>query len=286
MSRVTSAVNECVVLLTTLFAGACAAPGTSAPTPSAPPGWTLTWQDEFDGAAGAPVDSAKWTAEIGGGGWGNQEREYYTPGTANAALDGEGHLVVTARAAGAGASLTCWYGPCGYTSARIVTRGHFTQAYGRFEARIQIPRGQGMWPAFWLLGNDIGTVGWPGCGEIDVMENIGKEPGVVHGTLHGPGYSGSGGLTAPDTLPGGAFADAFHVFAVEWQPDTVRWYVDGQLYHQVTAADLPAGAKWVFDHPFFVLLNLAVGGSWPGDPDASTSFPQRMLVDYVRVYRR
>ena len=266
--------------------GACAGAHTNAAAPqAAPAGWTLAWHDEFDGPAGSPVSTSAWVADTGGGGWGNQEREYYTAG-GNAALDGDGHLVITARAEPPGTGRRCWYGACRYTSARLETKGRFAQAYGRFEARIRIPRGQGMWPAFWLLGADIDSVGWPRCGEIDVMENIGKEPGVVHGTLHGPGYSGAGGLTAPDTLAAGAFADAFHVFAVEWQPDTVRWYVDGRLYHQVTPADLPAGTRWVFDHPFFVLLNLAVGGRWPGDPDASTSFPQRMLVDYVRVYRR
>jgi beta-glucanase (GH16 family) len=270
-----------------LLVAACGTAGSDARAPAGElPGWTLTWQDEFDGPAGAPVDSASWTAETGGGGWGNQEREYYTAGSENATLDGQGNLVITAREEPAGSSRSCWYGTCRYTSARLVTRGRFTQTYGRFEARIQIPRGQGMWPAFWLLGDDIGTAGWPACGEIDVMENIGKEPGVVHGTLHGPGYSGAGGLTAPDTLTGGAVADAFHVFAVEWQPDTVRWYVDGRLYHQVTPADLPAGTRWVFDHPFYIILNVAVGGGWPGDPDSSTAFPQQMLVDYVRVYRR
>ena len=255
-------------------------------TPETPAQWTLTWQDEFDGPAGAPVDSAKWTHETGGGGWGNQELEYYTAGTENAALDGHGNLVITAREEPAGSSRGCWYGACRYTSARLVTLGHFTQTYGRFEARIRIPRGQGMWPAFWLLGDDIGTAGWPACGEIDVMENIGKEPGVVHGTLHGPGYSGTGGLTALDALAGGAFADTFHVFAVEWEPGAVRWYVDGKLYHTVTPANLPSGTNWVFDHSFFIILNVAVGGSWPGSPDSSTSFPQQMLVDYVRVYRR
>jgi beta-glucanase (GH16 family) len=135
-----------------------------------------------------------------------------------------------------------------------------------------------------MLGNDIGSVGWPGCGEIDVMENIGREPGVVHGTVHGPGYSGGQGLTAADTLAQGAFADDFHVFAVDWRPGEIRWYVDGRLYHRRSAADLSAGTRWVFDHPFFILLNVAVGGSWPGDPDAGTVFPQQMVVDYVRVY--
>ena len=144
--------------------------------------------------------------------------------------------------------------------------------------------GQGIWPAFWLLGNDVGTVGWPTCGEIDIMENIGKEPSIVHGTIHGPGYSGGASIGAPYTLPSGKFADDFHVFSIEWTPDTIRFYVDGALYETRTKAELPGGSKWVFDHPFFVLLNVAVGGNWPGNPDATTVFPQKLLVDYVRVY--
>ncbi len=173
-----------------------------------------------------------------------------------------------------------------YTSARLKTQGLFDQAYGRFEARIEIPRGQGMWPAFWLLGADITSVGWPRCGEIDVMENIGREPDKVWGSMHGPGYNGGNALHASYTLPGGAaFADDFHVFAVEWEPAAVRWYVDGNLYQTRTPKDLPAGQPWPFDHPFFIILNVAVGGGWPGSPDSSTVFPQTMLVDYVRVSR-
>jgi beta-glucanase (GH16 family) len=231
------------------------------------------------------VDPTRWVFDTGGQGWGNQEREYYTARPENASLDGEGHLVITARAESSGGT-ACWYGACAYTSARLKTKGTFAQAYGRFEARIRIPRGQGLWPAFWLLGDDIDAVGWPRCGEIDVMENIGREPNVVHGTVHGPGYSGAGGIGGPDTLARGAFADDFHVYAVEWDARSIRWLVDGQPYRETTVADLPAGARWAFDHPFFVLLNVAVGGSWPGDPDGTTAFPQRMLVDYVRVYRR
>jgi beta-glucanase (GH16 family) len=251
-----------------------------------PPSWTLTWQDEFDGAAGAPFDSTKWVADTGGHGWGNQEREFYTTRAENVSLDGAGHLVITARAETPGAGYACWYGDCLFTSARLKTKDRFEQAYGRFEARLRIPRGQGLWPALWMLGADIGTVGWPQCGEIDIMENIGREPNVLHGTMHGPGYSGANGIGGADTLSSGALADDFHVFAVEWIPGSVRWFVDGRLYFQTTAANLPAGAQWVFDHPFFLLLNVAVGGSWPGDPDAGTTFPQQMLVDYVRVYQR
>jgi beta-glucanase (GH16 family) len=241
-----------------------------------------TWSDEFDGAAGSAPDAAKWTHETGGSGNGNHELEYYTSSTSNAALDGAGHLVITARR-NTDSGLSCWNGPCQYTSARLNTARTFTQAYGHFEARIKIPRGQGMWPAFWMMGNDIGTAGWPNNGELDVMENIGKEPGTVHGTIHGPGYSGASGLGAGYTLPGGkAFADDFHTFAVDWSPSTITWSVDGTAYETRTPADA-SGHTWVFDHPFFLILNLAVGGDWPGGPDAGTSFPQTMTVDYVRA---
>ena len=276
-----------------LLAAACAAPAgvapNTAPGPAAaaaPPGWTLAWRDEFDGPAGAAADPARWVADTGGQGWGNQEREYYTAGAENAALDGRGTLVITARAEPAGTARRCWYGPCRYTSARLKTKGRFAQAYGRFEARMRLPRGQGIWPAFWMLGDDIDQVGWPRCGEIDVMEHIGREPAVVHGTVHGPGYSGAAGIGGADTLRAGGYADEWHVFAVEWEPREIRWLVDGRHYRRTTPADLPAGARWAFDHPHFLLLNLAVGGGWPGDPDASTAFPQQLLVDYVRVYRR
>jgi len=245
--------------------------------------WTLVWSDEFNGPNGSAVDDSKWVAESGGGGWGNKELEYYTTRLQNAHQQA-GNLVIQAiqeKYTGSdGVSR-------GYTSARLKTQGKFAQAYGRFEARTKIPRGQGIWPAFWMLGNENGKPGWPTSGEIDIMENIGKEPGMVHGTIHGPGYSGEHGIGAPFSLPAGQkFADDFHVFAVEWEPETIRFYVDEHLYATRTPVDLPRGTKWVYDHPFFILLNVAVGGGWPGSPDASSVFPQEMLVDYVRVYRR
>jgi beta-glucanase (GH16 family) len=173
-----------------------------------------------------------------------------------------------------------------YTSARLKTLGKFSQAYGRFEARIKIPQGQGIWPAFWMLGANIEKVPWPDCGEIDIMENIGKEPYLVHGTIHGPGYSGDKAIGQSHALPGEQkFFDDFHVYAVEWGPEEIRFYVDDTLYETRTPADLPKGAKWAYDHPFFLLLNVAVGGSWPGNPDATSVYPQTMLVDYVRAYR-
>ena len=248
--------------------------------------WKLSWSDEFDGGKGSTVDPGKWTFETGGSGFGNEELQFYTNTNANCYLDGEGHLVLVAREELSG-SKSCWYGPCEFTSARIITRGKFAQAYGRFEARIKIPRGQGVWPAFWLLGANCKRKGWPACGEIDVMENIGREPSIVHGTFHGPGYSGAGGIGASYSHPnGGEFCADFYVFAVEWEPNKLAWFVNDKLYETRTPADLPSGTKWVYVHPFFVILNLAIGGKWPGSPNRTSSFPQQMVVDYVRVYER
>lgn len=258
----------------------------SAPNaPSTPAAWTLAWSDEFDGPAGTLPDSTKWVRETGGQGWGNQELEYYTTSATNASLDGSGNLAIVARAETAPGP--CWYGTCRYTSARLKTHGKFAQTYGRFEARLRIPYGQGIWPAFWMLGDDIDRVGWPTSGEIDVMENIGKEPFTVHGTMHGPGYSGANAIGGAAALESGAkISDDFHVFAVEWEPLVIRWLLDGRVYRTSTPASLPQGARWVFDHPHFILLNVAVGGAWPGSPDATSTFPQQMLVDYVRVYKK
>lgn len=254
--------------------------------PQTSPG-TIVFSDEFDGSSGSTIDSAKWTFDIGGGGWGNQELQYYTNSTDNIYLDGSGSLVIKAIKPTEPHSLKCWYGPCQYTSGRLITKGKFDLKFGRFEARIKIPKGQGIWPAFWLLGNNIDTVGWPQCGEIDILENIGREPNIVHGTIHGPGYSGEKGIGAAYKLPNKMpFSDDYHVYAVESSRDQIRWYVDGRLYQTLTPRNIPKGTTWVFDHPFFMLLNLAVGGGWPGSPDKTTTFPQAMLVDYVRVYRQ
>jgi beta-glucanase (GH16 family) len=238
--------------------------------------WRLAWSDEFDGPANTSPDRTKWTYDLGRTGWGNAELENYTNSTDNAFLDGSSHLVIQALANGGS-----------YTSGRLKTQGLVGITYGKIEARIQIPYGQGIWPAFWMLGTDIDTAGWPRCGEIDIMENIGKEPSTVHGTIHGPGYSGSKGIGAPYALPAGQrFSDEFHVFAVLWEHDSIEFQVDGRAYKRITPADLPSGTQWVHGHPFFLLLNLAVGGNWPGNPDATTHFPQRMIVDWVRVYSR
>ncbi len=249
--------------------------------------WKFAFHDEFNKPSGTPVDAEKWTAEIGGGGWGNQELEYYTNDIENAYQDGAGSLVIKAVKKDLPLSFNCWYGQCKYTSARLITKQKFDRKYGRFEARIKIPRGQGMWSAFWMLGNNIDTVGWAQCGEIDVMENIGREPSIIHGTIHGPGYSGANGIGAPFNLANNQnFADDFHIYAAEWTENKISFFVDGNLYKTITPQDLPAGKQWVYDHPFFMILNLAVGGNWGGAPDETTVFPQTMLVDYVRVYRR
>jgi beta-glucanase (GH16 family) len=248
--------------------------------------FTLVWHDEFDGPNDSRPDPKKWTYDLGGGGWGNQELESYTNRPQNARIE-NGNLVITARREDYEGSDHI---AREYTSARLKTQGLFSQTYGRFEARIKIPSGQGMWPAFWMLGDNISSVGWPKCGEIDIMENVGKEPGLVHGSLHGPMSTGAAtDLTSTVSLPTGKdFSTAFHLYAVEWEPDAVRFYVDDTLYATFTAnsvASTPTTAgSWVFDHPFFLILNVAVGGSWPGQPDATTTFPQTMLVDYVRVY--
>lgn len=243
------------------------------------PGWKLVWSDEFDGPKGSKLDASRWVYETGGGGWGNNQLEFDTDRAENASLDGAGELAIVA--------IKESYMGRTYSSVRLKTQGKFEHLYGRYEIRMRLPFGQGIWPAFWMMGVDPNNVGWPARGEIDVMENIGREPDTIHGTLHGPGYSAGNSIGAPSKLAKGQrFADDYHVFAIEWEKDAIRWYVDGKLYQTRTPSDLPKGAKWVYDHPFFLLLNLAVGGQWPGNPDATTTFPQTMKVDYVRVYDR
>ena len=247
----------------------------------------IVFRDEFNRTVNTPVDSSKWTAEIGGAGWGNEELQYYTNDLENAYHDGAGSLVIKAVKTDLPLSFKCWYGQCGYTSARLITKGKFDRRYGRFEARIKIPGGRGMWSAFWMLGSNIDKVGWASCGEIDVMENIGREPSTVHGTVHGPGYSGANAVGAPFNLPNNRkFADRFHIYAVEWTENKIAFYADGELYKTITPKDLPAGKQWVYDHPFFMILNLAIGGKWGGAPDETTVFPGTMMIDYVRVYQR
>ncbi len=273
------------IVILVLFAPAgrvlASGPKTARKVDLQPKGWTLVWSDEFNGPNGSQPDPGKWKIVTSGSGFGNQELEYYTARPANLHLQ-NGKLVITARRE----SYTGQDGSRKYTSARIESQGHFELKYGRIEARIKLPKGQGIWPAFWMLGSDFDAIGWPACGEVDIMENVGNEPSRVHGSLHGPGYSGGNPLTGVFDLPNQArFSDDYHVFAIEWEPQTMRFYVDNNLYETQTAGDLPLGKTWAFDHPFFLVLNVAVGGYWPGSPKATTQFPTSMMVDYVRVYR-
>ena len=256
---------------------------------SNPSNWKLVWSDEFNSKAGIAPNSSVWGQEVGDGtaignsGWGNSELEYYTDGTNNVATDGLGNLNITTRKADG--SLLCYYGPCEYTSARLLTRNRFEVAYGRIEARIKVPRGAGLWPAFWMLGTDIDRVNWPQSGEIDIMENVGRLPNQVFGTLHGPGYSGGQSYGKVYDL-GKPVADNYHVFAVEWQPDKIVWSVDGIPYFTATPNDaFLQGKQWVYNHPFFILMNVAVGGNFGGAVGADTTFPQTMSVDYVRLFQ-
>ncbi|MEM9001475.1 MAG: glycoside hydrolase family 16 protein [Bacteroidota bacterium] len=235
----------------------------------------LVLAEDFE-VDGAPNPSV-WDYDIGrgpnGDGWGNQELQYYTDSEDNVRIE-NGVLLITAREESfEGAS---------YTSARLLTKDLFEQQYGRFEARIRLPYGQGIWPAFWMLGADIDENPWPAAGEIDIMEYRGQEPTVLIGSVHGPGYNGGNAISKEYVLENDRFDTGFHIFGIEWGPDYVNFYVDDVLYNQITPEDVTG--PWVFDKPFFILMNMAVGGSFVGSPDAETEFPQTMLVDYVRVY--
>jgi len=235
-------------------------------------GWTLVWQDEFDGPE---IDRTKWTFDIGGHGWGNNEWQTYTERPENARIE-DGMLVIEAREE--------QFVNRNYTSARMKTQGLHAWQYGRIEARMKLPYGQGIWPAFWMLGTSIQQRPWPGSGEIDIMEYIGRDPNRIHGTVHGPGYSGGGGIGNHINMPAGSVNENFHVYAIEWEENEIRWYVDDEQYFSLTS-DAVRG-EWVFNQPFFILINLAIGGAWPGYPNETTVFPQFLLVDYVRVYQR
>lgn len=254
-----------------------------------PSQWKLAWSDEFNERAGTPPNASSWSHEIGDGtahgnlGWGNSELQYYTNSTDNAAMDGQGNLAITVKKLDESSQLRCYYGPCQYTSARLLTKNKAEFAYGRIESRIKVPRGAGLWPAFWSLGTDIDRVNWPQTGEIDFMEHVGREPNRVFGTIHGPGYSGGTSFGDTYDFPQNV-ADNYHTFTVEWQPSKIVWYVDGIQYHEADPADV-APDQWVFNHPFFLLLNVAVGGNFGGPVGSETTFPQTMKVDYVRVYQ-
>lgn len=243
-----------------------------APTPiPVPQGWKLAWHDEFDSDT---IDRASWTFDSGGGGWGNGEAEFYTSRPENARVE-HGMLVIEARQER--------YEGSYYTSARLKTQGLRSFQYGRIEARLKVPAGAGLWPAFWMLGAGFDGTNWPDCGEIDIMEYIGKEPDLIMGTAHGPGYSGALGLSKWNRQKGN-IADEFHTYAVDWKPGQITWYYDGAAYFTVTQADV-GERKWVFDQPFFIILNLAVGGQLAGMISPQTTFPAQLQVDYVRVFQ-
>ncbi len=268
------------------LAALCVLAGPSPASP--PPGYTLDWSEEFNGPVGALPDAAHWGYDTGDNGWGNAELQNYVSDADHA------HIVLDPAATdGKALQILATYNGQGLTrgnfeSARLLSQGKVTAQYGYIEARIHLPAGQGIWPAFWMLGADISApgAGWPQCGEIDIMENKGREPSVNHSSLHGPGYSGGSPLTAKFTLPEGqAFKDGYHTFGVLWAQDSAAFSVDGHVFETRTPADLPPGKAWAFNHPFFFLLNVAVGGHFGGDPDSTTVFPQKMLVDYIRVYK-
>ena len=277
-----------LLLFVCLVLGACAvttpAPtSTPQPTPSPAPsptpeweraGWELVWQDEFEGTE---LNRENWTFDIGGNGWGNQEWEFYSDRPENVRVE-EDMLVIEARKEEAS------FSGRPYSSARLKTEGLHTWKYGRIEARLKLPYGQGIWPAFWMLGENLAQKGWPGAGEIDIMEFIGKEPDHIYVTVHSPGYSGGAGVGSSLTVPEPSLRNDFHVYAIEWEEDEIRWYFDDQEHFKITPEDVPG--EWIFDHPFFIILNLAVGGTWPGYPNTTTEFPQFLYVDYVRVYQR
>ena len=249
------------------------------PVPSPTPewqraGWDLVWHDEFDGTQ---LNLQNWTFDLGGGGWGNAESEAYTSRPENVRVK-DGMLVIEAR------KEEQLIDGREYSSARIKTQGLQAWQYGRIEARLKLPYGQGIWPAFWMLGDDLSQKGWPAAGEIDIMEFISREPDHIYATVHGPGYSGGNGVGSSLVVSADTLKNDFHVYAIEWQENEIRWYFDDQQHFKVTAADVPD--KWVFDHPFFIILNLAVGGGWPGHPNDTTVFPQFFYADYVRVYQK
>jgi len=253
-------------------------PFIQAPSASAAPAdqttWNLVWSDEFNATS---LNTSNWTLETGGGGFGNNEREYYTNGQ-NLIFNGS-TMTIQARKENP-SNYQCWYGTCTYTSARLKTQGKRQFTYGKIEARLAMPTGQGIWPAFWMLGANIGTVGWPKSGEIDIMEHINTE-NLIHGTIHwdNNGHAQYGGSVTNNTV------SSFHTYTIEWDTNAIRWYQDGSNYVTANIAN-NINSTEEFHLPFFILLNLAVGGAWPGDPNSSTPFPANYQIDYVRVYQQ
>jgi beta-glucanase (GH16 family) len=279
MKTRTLSLSLCSLALATagLALGACS--DGDGPTVQSPVRWDLVWSDEFNDKADAPINAKFWTHDVGGDGWGNGQLEYNTDRVENVSHDGFGNLRIVARKEA--------FESNGYTSGRIKTEDKIEQKYGRIEARIKLPTGQGIWPAFWMLGGNFAEVGWPQCGEIDIMEYRGQEPQIAIGSLHGPGYSGGAAISNKYKFPGEEGLDeGFHVFAVEWDPGRITWYVDDVAYKTISSTQVTNRGEWVYAHPFFLLLNVAVGGGFVGPVGADTVFPQTMLIDYVRIFER
>jgi beta-glucanase (GH16 family) len=265
-----------VLLLTNVLSSS----GSSVPPPPPTAGLKLVWSDEFNGPAGSAPSARRWHLAVGRYGSADHEQEIFTSKRANSQLDGNGDLVITARATGPGIPQTR-----SYTSARLDTSRLFSTRYGVIEARMKLPPGRGLWDAFWLLGDDYPQVGWPRAGELDVMEALGQEPGTVQGHIHGPVTGASGqyqvGFVKRLSRP---LTDSFHTYGVSWAPNSVSWFLDGKVYGKATPTSLRPNADWVFNAPFHLILNLSVGGDWAGPPDANTPFPASTVVDWVRVY--
>lgn len=260
-----------IILCISLILSACAM-NNSTPAPWELAGWNIVWHDEFEGSK---LDLNNWTFDVGGSGWGNAEWQAYTRNPENVRVE-DGMLVIEAR------EEPNLISGRNYSSARIKTQGLHSWKYGRIEARIKLPYGQGIWPAFWMLGDT--NKGWPASGEIDILEFIGREPDQIYATVHAPGYSGGNGVTTNFDVSADSLKNDFHIYAIEWEENEIRWYFDDQEFFKLTPADVPDA--WIFNHEFFIIMNVAVGGRWPGYPDETTVFPQQMLVDYVRVYQR
>lgn len=267
---------KALILISLAASMACGGPEST--TSDIQPEYELVWSDEFKGDSLQSPDSNKWTFDIGRGdnGWGNGELQYYTNRQQNAHLDGKGHLVIRA--------LRQKYENAEYTSARMKTKNKFEQKYGRFEARIRPPTGEGIWPAYWMLGSNIDTVGWPQCGEIDIMEFIGKARNEIHGSLHGPGHSAGEAISTIYTLPSGDVDEDFNLYAVEWSADSIVFFVNEVPYQRVLKSKMPG--QWVYNTPFFMLVNLAIGGTYVGYPSADETFPKELVIDFIRVYER
>jgi beta-glucanase (GH16 family) len=274
-----------IALLLVIFLGFVVGEATAAAQHPGPrSGKRLIWSDDFTGPAGTTPDPARWSFDTGGQGWGNKELQYYTPADAgNASVDGHGHLQISARK-------ERYTGPdgvsAGYTSGRLQTLQTFEFTYGLLEARIRVPKGRGLLPTFWALGNDAydSPGSWPASGEIDAMEVRGSAPSVLYGTIHGPWPWLPGGLGS-ELRTSSPLSRKFHVYGVEWSPSRITFLLDGRAYRTVRPADLRHGAPWPFRHPFFLLLNLTIGGKFAGQPAASTPFPATMSVDWVRVWQ-